>query len=495
MKKSFYISFISLVAGVFISYSCQTSKPTANTIKDEDVFKNINKEVLANSKAYSTLGDASKKIGHRLTGSENGKKAEQYTYDLLKSYGFDVRFQEFEVEAWARGTVSLQISPNDKNEFTTFSTATLAHSPVNSEVTAEIIDVGSGLAEDFKKAGEAVKGKIALIYIGVWEEDNVKYNLHRSEKTALAIQAGAVGVIAINQPAGRILLTGTASVTGKLNPIPAVSITKEDGLELREKLKTQKMKAQIKMTNKSEVIKARNVIGTIKGTEFPQEKIITGGHLDSWDLSTGAIDNGIGSFAVLDIARTFKALNLKPKRTLEFVMFMGEEQGLLGSKAMVADYRKSGTIEQVKYMVNLDATGNPVGINSAGAPQTEAFFKAIGAKISAIDTTYRNTFASRAGLHSDHQPFMLEGVPTLSPIGKLNPVIYRCYHADCDAFNLVNEEHIRNTVRFTSMMLYALANANELPVKRMDSETTKKFLIENDLKTPLKIAGEWKWSD
>ena len=75
------------------------------------VFTKINKEVLANSKAYETLSDASKTIGHRLTGSENGKKAEQYAYDLLKSYGYNtVRFQPFEVESWSRGTVSLQLT-------------------------------------------------------------------------------------------------------------------------------------------------------------------------------------------------------------------------------------------------------------------------------------------------------------------------------------------------------------------------------------------------
>jgi len=490
MKTIYSLTFFVIL---WFSFACQTTKPT--TRKEENIFEKINAEVLANSKAYTTLGEASKTIGHRLTGSENGKKAEQYTYDLLKSYGFDVRFHEFEVEAWARNTVSLQISSLNKNEFTPLPTATLAHSPVQSEVTAEIIDVGNGLAEDFEAKSAEVKGKIALFYIGIWEESGAKYNLHRSEKTALAIQHGAVGVIAINQPAGRILLTGTASVTGKLISIPAVSITKEDGLALIERLKTEKVKAIIKMTNKSEVIQARNVIATLKGTELPNEKIIIGGHLDSWDLSTGAIDNGIGSFAVLDIARTFKALKLKTKRTIEFVMFMGEEQGLLGSRALVADYIKNNTINQVKYMVNLDATGNPSGVNSAGAPQAEAFFKKIGEKIKAIDSTYTNTFSSRAGLHSDHQPFMVEGVPVLSPIGRLDPVVFRCYHADCDAFNLINEKHIRNSVRFVSMILYDLANAETLPVKHMDSETTKQFLIDNGLKTPLKIAGDWKWSD
>jgi hypothetical protein len=88
---------------------------------------------------------------------------------------------------------------------------------------------------------------------------------------------------------------------------------------------------------------------------------------------------------------------------------------------------------------------------------------------------------------------MLEGVPTLGVVSNLDKKIYGCYHSDCDAFNLVNEEHIRNTARFGTMILYGLANAEILPAQKMDSETTKQFLIDNNLKEPLVIAGEWKW--
>src|SRR6185436_18285619 len=128
--------------------------------------------------------------------------------------------------------------------------------------------------------------------------------------------------------------------------IPAVCISKEDGEKLRMQLENGKLYSHITMTNFSGMIKARNVIGTIKGKTFPNEKIIVGGHLDSWDLATGAIDNGIGSFSVLDMARTFKALKLQPARSVEFVMFMGEEEGLLGSKAYLAQAIKDKSVSQ-----------------------------------------------------------------------------------------------------------------------------------------------------
>ena len=104
---------------------------------------------------------------------------------------------------------------------------------------------------------------------------------------------GAKGIIIINTAAGGILLTGTASVTGKLIPIPAVCIGKEDGMVLRDRCNEGKLYSHIAMTNFSGMIKARNVIATIKGKTIPNEKVIVGGHLDSWDLATGAIDNGI----------------------------------------------------------------------------------------------------------------------------------------------------------------------------------------------------------
>ncbi|MDZ7899641.1 MAG: M20/M25/M40 family metallo-hydrolase [Arcicella sp.] len=95
-------------------------------------------------------------------------------------------------------------------------------------------------------------------------------------------------------------------------------------------------------------IRARNVIATLIGNskKYKKEKIVIGGHLDSWDLATGAMDNGIGSFTVMDVARVFQSLKLRPKRTIGFVLFMGEEQGLLGSKAMVKKYKDEGKLEQ-----------------------------------------------------------------------------------------------------------------------------------------------------
>lgn len=486
------------ISGMIALFSLLGLLPVAAQDKPEwqSVFSKINQEVLSHSKAYSSLKKATETVGHRLTGSANGKKAETFAFDLLKSYGFtDLRYQPFEVESWSRGTIHVQMG-TDANQLEEVKSVSLAHSPVKADVQLEVVDMGNGLEEDYAADPDKVKGKIALVYLGVLpgSKPGTK-SLHRSEKTAIATKYGAKGVIIINTAAGGILLTGTASVTGKLIPIPAVCIGKEDGMAWKEKLKTGKVYSHITLTNFSGMIKARNVIATVKGKSLPDEKIVVGGHLDSWDLATGAIDNGIGSFSVLDMARTFQALHLRPERTVEFVLFMGEEQGLLGSRAYVDQSVKDKSIHQVRYMLNYDMTNDPKGYSSS-SDESKELFQAIGAIAHSIDTSFKNSFRSGAGLHSDHQPFMLHGVPTGGAAGGALPNNSGpCYHADCDGFNLVDEMGMKNTVRFNAMLLYGIADAKEIKARHLTDAETRDFLIKNNLKEPLQIAGDWRWKD
>jgi carboxypeptidase Q len=491
MKK--ILLMLSLLSGIFLLSAFGFSKDSL-----EKIFIQINQEVLYHGRAYETLEVATSTIGHRLTGSENGKKAEDFAYKLLQEYGFDnVKYMPFEVESWSRDTVSLVIAPKNSDNFREVPVVALAHSPVSSHLKSEIVDCGDGLEEDFEKVKTAIKGKVALININIQSPENKgKKNLHRSEKTALAIKYGASGVIIANSVEGGVLLTGTASVTGALISIPAVCVSVESGRAIRKWVKEDgNILAIIDMQNFSRPIKARNVIATLQGdaNKYRKEKIIIGGHLDSWDLATGAMDNGIGSFTIMDIARVFKALNLKPKRTIEFVLFMGEEQGLLGSRAMVKKYKEDGKIDQIALMMNLDMVNNAKGFNAFGRPEMKQFFEEIGAKIKQVDSTFTNTNPSGAGLHSDHQPFMLEGVPVCSPSGSFPIKAYNCYHANCDKFDLIDKKQISNNVRFTAMMLYALANADNLPAKHTTDLETKEYLIKQNLKKELIIGKDWRW--
>jgi carboxypeptidase Q len=457
-------------------------------------FTKINNEVLKNSHAYETLGDATATIGHRLTGSGNGSRAEQYAFNLLKKYGYDVKFQPFEVESWLRDTVTLSVVPDKSDNFHDVPVIALAYSPVKANIKGSIIDVGNGLEEDFEAVKDKIKGNVALVNIGLIDAKPNQKNLHRSEKTALAIQYGATAIITINQVPNNILLTGTASVTGSLISIPAVNIAKESGEEIRNWIKVDKhLNAVIDMQNFSKKIKARNIIATLKGKS--SDKIIVGGHLDSWDLATGASDNGLGSFTVMDIARTFNVLKIKPKRTIEFVLFMGEEEGLLGSRHHLKELIKTKQIDKVQFMMNLDMTNAVYGMAVGGRDEFVPFFQNVGEQIKKIDPKFKNTVTSRAGLHSDHQPYMLEGIATGAPMGSVSPEVLACYHSNCDRFDLINKEQMTDGVRFSTMLVYALAEAKKLPAKRLNPDKTRDQLIAQGLKKELVISRDWKWAE
>ena len=159
--------------------------PSFVTLKAESlekIFSLINKDVLENGNAYASLGEATSKIGHRLTGSINGKKGEEFAYNLLKSYGYkNLNFQPFTVESWSRDTVSLTLVPAESDNFVDVEVVALAHSPVSSHVSAQIVDCGDGLEGDFEKVKNEIKGKVALFNINIQNPDNKSLkNLHRS---------------------------------------------------------------------------------------------------------------------------------------------------------------------------------------------------------------------------------------------------------------------------------------------------------------------------
>ena len=476
--KSKFILTLGLITASF-NLSAQTN---------QQVLDLINNEVQQNSEAYQQLKKATETIGHRATGTENGRKAEEYAADLLRSYGYEVSFQEFTFSGWNRKSLDLKINNQP------IKAVALAHSPANVNLSGELIDLGNGLEEDYKKIGDKVKGKIVFAALGLLDETPKEIeNLHRSEKTALAEKYGAKGIILFNRPAGGILLTGTASVTGKIIKIPAINISLEDGLKIKENLTKGKEIAKIKMKNDVGQMKGRNIIAKKIGSQFPNEKIVLGGHLDSWDLATGAIDNGVGSFSVMDIARTYKKLNLQNDRTIEFVLFMGEEVGLVGSKHYVNQALKDGSINQIKAMSNMDMTTNPKSYYSTMESNLSILTDYANDVQKVIPDFKLKTFAS-VDLHSDHQPFMLQGLPIIGlSDSQFTKGALNCYHANCDTFDYVEEVGLKNNVILETYLLYRLSNLKDIPSKRWNEQEIKEALIKGNLETPLRVSGDWRW--
>lgn len=490
MRISTLITFVTILFAAIMANSCSAE----HDVNWKAAFEQIDTEVQQHSEAYIRLGECIKQIGHRLTGSPNGVKAEQYAFDLLTSYGFgDVTFQSFTLDGWAREQLDLHVGP--PNDLRPVKAVALATTPASADVEGELVDMGNGLKGDYAAQPEKAKGKIVLASLNLLPNSapGLK-NIHRSAKAALAIAYGAKGLILFNNVTGGTLITGTASITGELLSIPALCIGLEDGNNIKEGIAAGNQQATIRMKNKVGRMQARNVIARIVGNELPDEKIVIGGHLDSWDLAQGAVDNGLGAFSVIDMARTIKALDIKPKRTIEFVLFMGEEQGKLGSEAYVQSALNDGSLDRIRFMLNFDMTNDPKSFYASLDESRELFGKISGV-VSEIDTSFKDKFAINAvGLYSDHAPFMLQGVPIGGAgDGTLRREVLNCYHADCDVFDLVNEQEMKNTVRFGSMLLYGLANADHIPVRRQSDAEVKQLMLDNNFEEDLRLKGSWRW--
>ncbi len=442
---------------------------------------------------YQWLRWSTLHIGHRLTGSPQGRRAEDLADSLFRtSASLAVSSFPFRAQAWSRGTVQLTVS--DGAGALHLASVALANTPLSCSVEAPLVDAGNGLPEDLDRIGDRANGAALLINIGLVAATKGTRNLHRSEKAALALARGAKALVFVNQVDGHVLLTGTASIDGSLIPVPAVCIATEDGTALRKRLaEKEALSISLTMGNHSDVVSARNIIAEIRGAEKPDEVIVVGGHLDSWDLASGATDNGLGSFSILDLARAMANTPHRPARTIRFVLFMGEEQGLLGSRALVKHYQESGELKHIRCMINLDMSGNPQGFGVGGPADWGSLIARLSSEIHGVDTA---EFAGRASeevwLHSDHQPFLLAGVPVIYPLSDLGKHVYGCYHSSCDDIHLVDPQAMVNNVRFVGQLIYHLAAQPELPPV-FTEDGLRARLVEAGLEQPLRIGGDWPW--
>ena len=471
---------------------CICSHAAVDTFAQSVPLVAIDREARENAMGYEWLRWSTEHIGHRLTGSPNGRKAEALADSLLRANGL-ARVEQFpfSTQAWSRGSILLELIGDTANE--RIEAVALANTPVDCDVTLELIDAGNGLRADLDALEERIRGKALMMNLGLLNAAQGTSNLHRSEKTALALERGAAGVVFVNNVSGHVLLTGTASIDGTLIAIPAVCIASEDGALLRSSMHAgEQLRVRVNMKNTSASVGAHNVIAEIHGTRYPEEVVLIGGHLDSWDLATGATDNGLGSFSIIDMARCFHALGITPLRTIRFVLFMGEEQGLLGSRALVDHYRTTGELDHLRCMINLDMSGHPQGFNAAGPEGWTELIEQINQRIDGVDSSFAAKVSGRVGLHSDHQPFLLAGVPILSPICDLGHDVYGCYHSSCDDIHLVDPEAMVNNVRYVGMLVHELAMSEMLP-PQFTEEQLRERLVAAGLEEPLRVGGDWPW--
>jgi len=434
-------------------------------------------ECLLRNQAYKELQWLSDNVGGRTSGAPSGTQAEEWAARLLRDWGCDrVWFEELEVPVWKRGPLSVcAIEPCQWNLIA----VAHGHAPQSASVEAAVIDLSHGEKCDYD--GLDAKGKIVLCDEGVAEGHRA---LHRTEKLAYAIENGAVGFMMLSSAPGGLPRTGVCF--RRESPIPSLGISQEDGERLKRLLKDGKKPVlRIEMKNEMAMGIARNVIGEITGSELPGDYVLAGGHLDSWDISQGSTDNGLGSAIVLEMARALASLGKRPKRSMRFALWAAEEVGIFGSKAYVHTHKDE--LDKIACVLNFDMTGDPFGYWCPGRKDKSALLDFLTSKLSGLGM--KSDYAHRAGLHSDHQFFMLEGVPVVCLMARLEGQGGYYYHSVGDTFEKVHLPSMCRSASVASVTMWALADEAERTYARLNRAEIEAMIDDADLREALAVEG------
>ena len=340
-----------LLPVLFILLSLQISSQT-----DEEVLKNIYKQSLTNGKSYDWLNHLSNQIGSRLSGSLGAEKAVAYTKEELEKLGLDkVWLQPVMVPRWIRGAKEFAFIESAPGKTTTVNICALGGSVATLALglKANVVEVKN--FEELEKLGkENIEGKIVFYnrpmqvdLIHTFEAYGGCVN-QRYQGALEAAKYGAVGVIVRSMNLRLDDLPHTGSMTyGDLpvdKRIPSAAISTNDAELLSTMLKlNNSIKFYFKQSCKQLAdVQSYNVIGEITGSEFPNEYIVVGGHLDSWDLGDGSHDDGAGVVQSMDVLRLLKESGIQPKRSIRVVLFMNEENGLRGGRKYAEVAKQKG---------------------------------------------------------------------------------------------------------------------------------------------------------
>ena len=426
-------------------------------------------DIYSSTEAMDNLEVLCDEFGSRFGGTKGEKLAADFIVAKFEEYGLsNVHLEPFEYLGWERGEATLEIiSPIQK----TIPCITLPHSPpVNIE--AEIFDIGEGFPADFDSSSDKIAGKF-LMTNSVLYPKGIKRWVHRQEKYGRSLLANAAGFIFVNHYPGYGPATGGVGSHGKAGPIPAISITKEDGAFI-QRLAKRKGSVKIRLSSNDKLAKMTswNVVGDLLGAEKPEEIVMLGSHYDGHDIAQGASDPASGVVSVMEAARVLAKYTPDLPRTLRFVMWGVEEIGLLGSNEYVRAH--ADELHKIRFYLNMDAAG--------GAPSKDINLHAWDALQPTFETfreEMAQDFAIGQTFHSasDHYPFLLKGVTT----GGIEPVRItrsgRGYgHTQYDTVDKVTIQGLRDAASLAARIALRVARADEWLASPRDAESVDKLL-------------------
>jgi carboxypeptidase Q len=430
-------------------------------------------------------------IGGRVTGTPAADRAADWAVQAFRHAGVDdVHTEKFTIpNGWTEGHTHLEILSPAPFPVRLVS---IGWSPPTPEdgITADVVDAGMGDDAGFAKAGAAAKDAIVLIhsnFLVTWEDLTNEYAIGPAILDR-ALKAGAVAVLWMSSRPNLLLYRHTLAVNGEVEKMPQAVVAREDAERIARFLAAgQKVHVHFEMPNRiTGPVDSENVVAEIRGREYPDEFVVLGGHLDSWDLGTGALDNGCNVAMTIDAARVIHASGTIPRRSIRFIVFTGEEQGLLGSAAYAHAHRAE--LDNMIAAIIFDSgNGKVTGYALAGRKDIVAPVRAALEPLTSLGV---KDFTMDAGMDTDNFDFLIEGVPTL--VANQDPANYMLnYHASSDTFDKVDIPELKRHSGIAAVTAFALADAEQRIGPRQSRAQIEQLLRDTALDKDMQEAGFW----
>lgn len=458
---------------LLLSFTIPAMMISAEDLSTEAGARRLIEHELRHSRAYEIVAHLADQIGPRPSGSENAAEAVRWTRETLESWGLDVRLEPVTVPRWIRGEESAHLTSHRDQEIVLTALGRSVATPAGG-IEAEVVEVSS--LDEIDELCEKARGKIVLYNVPM-DMDLVEsgrafeaYGKAVTARGAGADRASKYGALAalvrsVGSDSLRTPHTGSLRYGDEVPRIPGAAVTTEDADLIHRLLargETVTMKLTLTPRTLSEVESA-NVVAELRGREIPEEIVLIGGHLDSWDLGTGAIDNGAGVAGTMETMRLMAALKMRPRRTVRLVLFMNEEMGLSGARQYFADHEQQVGAHFATLESDAGAT-EPVGFATT---LTQEEIEALANLFDPLEALGAKMFETeRPAVGADTSPLSRAGVVGFGL--RPNPRYYFDYHhTPADTLDKIDPDELRRNAAAVAAMTWILADTE---TKSLSSE-------------------------
>ena len=486
-RRSIFLLAVMIVLGLCGWRAlAQQAPPNDGPIAATD--RGILAEVKDNNELMANLEYLSDMIGPRLTGTDRLAQANRWTAEMFRKYGLsNVHLETWTIaRAWRRGTARGRILSPAEHPLTL---ASAGWSPGTAGVVrGPVVYVKAQSTEDLQKYKGKLKGAIVITtepasLPGPYEaprspivsqatlpppshaadENSPTQRFSRARNAFFKQQGVAAFLRESDKSHGLLNMGGIGGHEYAIGLVPTAFITAENYGLIWRLLQRGPVEVELELANSfsDKPVEVYNTVAELPGSERPDEVVILGAHLDSWDLATGSTDNGTGSMAVLEAARALQKLGLKPRRTIRFILFSGEEQGLNGSRAYVEAHRAElAKISGV--FVHDSGTGRVLSIGLQGNYQVREVMDRVVAPLREVGLL---ELSLRSGFGTDHASFNDAGVPGFYCLQ--DPAEYRkTHHSQSDTFERVWKDDLVQGAQVLAVWAYNVAQWPEMLPRR-----------------------------